>query len=600
MQVPWVAKYSLADFAEEREPPTSSSSSHWSSTSWWSPHSWSSNWQGRHQQSWQDDKWWEQRGERQHRLVFKMKSIPASGNWGHGYKKTSQKLLSTRTKRPDRHPWFSFLLLRFASIQTQLTERDGDVHRTPHRTRTHAHVSRAYTTAHHPHAVWAHHIGSRWKESASFFSFFTSISFLDVVTECPVRPLPFGPLLTYRIVIQTFSVYHIHGKELSQKPKRIRSLEWALPNGWLSTKHRSWTQARQLLQLHGSGAHADQYPGQPPQFPVPRRAPPWFPPVQKVYRIQEHPAAASKQQLAEFHQCSDPLVSGNRVHVTCRVVLASRKLGQSWTENLLQQRFLVHSRKGKEIETQTLCIRWKTEKISKRSLNGKLTWPSEERVAQQKLYEAEAEVEAKNWAKRNFGIAFREINQEFESQRFQLHQASRWADQAQRDKISLYGELELRGNRLFQEDHARDCQEIEELRRICCEETDQARQARIEEMSLQQQRNPTTVSRMKAQIRGLQNKVNFLVRCKRILRSWIREQLWSDPRSWSNFYFSEFQDLATLRFWIAAKYTELYGYYGKRFWTTTCSRRTTLYNLPQLKEFGIFLSGIGTWNYQIQ
>ena len=66
---------------------------------------------------------------------------------------------------------------------------------------------------------------------------------------------------------------------------------------------------------------------------------------------------------------------------------------------------------------------------------------------------------------------FHEINQEFESQRFQVQQAIRWADQAQRDKMSLYGQLELR-NRLFQEDHARDCQEIEELRRICCEETD--------------------------------------------------------------------------------------------------------------------------------
>ena len=56
-----------------------------------------------------------------------------------------------------------------------------------------------------------------------------------------------------------------------------------------------------------------------------------------------------------------------------------------------------------------------------------------------------------------------------EPQRFQQHQPSRSADQAQRDKIRLYGELEKR-NRLFQEDHAIDCQEIEELRRICCEE----------------------------------------------------------------------------------------------------------------------------------
>ena len=44
---------------------------------------------------------------------------------------------------------------------------------------------------------------------------------------------------------------------------------------------------------------------------------------------------------------------------------------------------------------------------------------------------------------------FQEINQEFESQRFQVLQAGRWADQGQRDKSSLHGELELR-NRLFQ------------------------------------------------------------------------------------------------------------------------------------------------------
>ena len=46
-------------------------------------------------------------------------------------------------------------------------------------------------------------------------------------------------------------------------------------------------------------------------------------------------------------------------------------------------------------------------------------------MTQQKLYEAEAEVEARNWEKRNSDFASQEINQEFESQRFQLHQASR-------------------------------------------------------------------------------------------------------------------------------------------------------------------------------
>ena len=109
--------------------------------------------------------------------------------------------------------------------------------------------------------------------------------------------------------------------------------------------------------------------------------------------------------------------------------------------------------------------------------------------------------------KRNSDIAFHEINRKFESQRFQPHQATRWADQAQRNNISLYGELELR-NRLFQEDHARDCQEIEELRRNFCEETDRARQARIDELSLHQERNPTSVSRLLTQIQDFLNKVN--------------------------------------------------------------------------------------------
>ena len=74
-------------------------------------------------------------------------------------------------------------------------------------------------------------------------------------------------------------------------------------------------------------------------------------------------------------------------------------------------------------------------------------------------------------------------------------------------KISLYGELELR-NGLFQENHARDCREIEELGRIGCEEIEPARQGRSEELSMQKRRNPTTVSQMMAQIHDLQNKVN--------------------------------------------------------------------------------------------
>ena len=88
--------------------------------------------------------------------------------------------------------------------------------------------------------------------------------------------------------------------------------------------------------------------------------------------------------------------------------------------------------------------------------------------------EAEADLEVKHWENRNSDIALYEIDQEFESQRLQLHQANQWADQAERDEKSLEGELEMR-NRLSRQNQAKNCSQIEEMRRICCEETDRAR-----------------------------------------------------------------------------------------------------------------------------
>ena len=104
--------------------------------------------------------------------------------------------------------------------------------------------------------------------------------------------------------------------------------------------------------------------------------------------------------------------------------------------------------------------------------------------------------------------------------------------------------------------------------------------------------------KLMAQIRELQNKVTSSSDARKFLRSWTREQLWSDPRSRSNFNYSTSQNLAALRFWIAAWYTEWYGYYRKRFWTTTCSRRTVFYDIKQFKEFGNIFSGIEIWYYR--
>ena len=80
---------------------------------------------------------------------------------------------------------------------------------------------------------------------------------------------------------------------------------------------------------------------------------------------------------------------------------------------------------------------------------------------------------------------------------------------SEREKISLYGELELR-NRVFQKNHARDRREIEELKRKHCEQIERTRKARSESFSVQQRRNPTTVGQMMAQIQDFQNKVDSL------------------------------------------------------------------------------------------
>ena len=60
-------------------------------------------------------------------------------------------------------------------------------------------------------------------------------------------------------------------------------------------------------------------------------------------------------------------------------------------------------------------------------------------------------------------------------------------------------------NRLRQESQATTSHEIEELRKICDEETNQVTQCKIEELSVRQERDPTTVSLLLAQIQDLQN-----------------------------------------------------------------------------------------------
>ena len=65
-------------------------------------------------------------------------------------------------------------------------------------------------------------------------------------------------------------------------------------------------------------------------------------------------------------------------------------------------------------------------------------------------------------------------------------------------------------NGICRESHTRTCHDIEELRRICHEENDRARQAIINDLSLHQKRDPSNVKQLLTQIQYLQNKVNSL------------------------------------------------------------------------------------------
>ena len=71
-------------------------------------------------------------------------------------------------------------------------------------------------------------------------------------------------------------------------------------------------------------------------------------------------------------------------------------------------------------------------------------------AAQKRFSEAEGEMDVRNWEQRNADIALNETNRELESQRLELYPANQWADHIQREKINLFGELEMR-HRFFQE-----------------------------------------------------------------------------------------------------------------------------------------------------
>ena len=142
------------------------------------------------------------------------------------------------------------------------------------------------------------------------------------------------------------------------------------------------------------------------------------------------------------------------------------------------------------------------EKEAERALQGECT-------SQQRLSEAEVEMDRKSWERKNSDIAPYETNQQLESQRLELYQANQWADQAPRQNIRLFGELSTKTEstkNITQEivEKQRNYEEFAVSKRI---ESDNMK---IDELSMQKKENPSTVNQLLSQIQELTGQGEFL------------------------------------------------------------------------------------------
>ena len=161
---------------------------------------------------------------------------------GAPLQKTSQKLSSTRTKRLDRHPDLFFSRVSHQVRRNSLNATEGVC---TEQITGRAHTltsSRANTTAHHPH-ISSVGIPRRLKVKRVRVIFSVShpsrslLSLLNVPFVRFLSVLSSPTASSSRLSASTTSMASSCRKSPS---KRVRSLEWVRPNGWLSVKHKLW------------------------------------------------------------------------------------------------------------------------------------------------------------------------------------------------------------------------------------------------------------------------------------------------------------------------------------------------------------------------
>ena len=198
----------------------------------------------------------------------------------------------------------------------------------------------------------------------------------------------------------------------------------------------------------------------------------------------------------------------------------------------------------------------------------------------------------KNWEKRNSDIALSEVNQEFESQRLQPQQANKWADQAQERQHKLVRRIGNEDQTLLRKASKRlprnSRMEKNFLRRNRWSKT-----SKIDELSMHQERNPTTVSQQLTQIQDLQN---MKIPCQTQGNFYDHE---TGNTSEATHVPSEPSAIPSPRTMLCCdsglKHETQNGTaLLDTFLNNPCSRRAIVHNLEQIKEFDILLSGIAT------
>ena len=171
--------------------------------------------------------------------------------------------------------------------------------------------------------------------------------------------------------------------------------------------------------------------------------------------------------------------------------------------------------KGKEIENCRVSkiLKWKGNQFCPNKCIHDFLEKKADRAHFSQDYLKRNLIWTEEWRMRNADIALCEIGMQLQPGGWNLYQAHPLSDQPQREKGWLCEDLEKR-NRAFQEDRAGDCQETQELRRICCAEADRARQLKYDEPSTQKEDNPSAVNQFMVQIQELQDKVNSLTDAK--------------------------------------------------------------------------------------